>query len=161
MLKKETYRVFQIDYRENADDAAEMMGGFQPEGSVSKGALKRLDMYVPVAVIPARNLDEVFVFGNHEGGEVLTVGQMHSVSVGDIIVDEADKASVVASGGFEEMASGAGRVLGNGLGLDAAQAIVFRHLRLAASDLDGMKASEAGQNVGGPYEFDGMQTDEY
>ena len=136
LFQREVYRVFQIDYRENSDDAAEMMGGFQPEGSVSKGALNRLDMYVPVAVIPARNLDEVFVFGNHEGGEVLTVGKMHSVSVGDIIVDEADKASVVASSGFEEMASGAGRVLGNGLGLDAAQAIVFRHLRLAYSELN-------------------------
>ena len=162
MIQNEIFRLFQIDYREFPDDAADMMGGFQPKGELKENALKRLTMYRPVAVIPAKNLEEVSAFGNYQGGDVLKVDRMHSLSVGDIVMDERDRLWVVASSGYQQLdPQGPSSCLGILLELDAAQAIVFRHLRLAASDLDGMKASEAGQNVGGPYEFDGMQTDEY
>ena len=148
-IQNDVYRVFQIDYRENQKDAAEMMAGFQPEGSVSKGALKRLDMYRPVAVIPARNLEEVFAFGNHQGGGVvIPIEPMHSVSVGDIVMDEDDKVWVVASGGYEKLDAPDDSTaisffeLSIRLELDAAQAMVFRYLRLAAFDLGAEDSSE-------------------
>ena len=135
MVQNEIFRLFQIDYREFPDDAAAMMAGFQPKGELKENALKRLTMYRPVAVIPAKNLDEVSAFGNYQGGDVLKVDRMHSLSVGDIVMDERERLWVVSSSGYQQLDPlVASSCLGILLDLDAAQAIVFRHLRLACSE---------------------------
>jgi hypothetical protein len=62
--------------------------------------------YTHVANIEANDLDEVFEIGNigPESAIERTGAPMCSVSVGDVIVDEAGNASVVASFGFQEVA---------------------------------------------------------
>lgn len=60
--------------------------------------------YSAVAKIDAATLDQVFEIGNI-GPESLIerLDRMHSVSVGDVIVDEAGTKFVVASFGFDEI----------------------------------------------------------
>jgi hypothetical protein len=59
------------------------------------------DLYKPVAKIEAADLDEVFDIGNIGPEESITrLAPMHSVSVGDVIVDEQGRAVVVDSIGF-------------------------------------------------------------
>lgn len=65
-----------------------------------------LDKYVHVADLDADNLDEAFEIGNIGPEEKYTrYSRMHSVSVGDILVEETGQAHIVASFGFEEIES--------------------------------------------------------
>jgi len=60
--------------------------------------------YVPVCTIEADSLDGVFHIGNMGPEEKITrLAGMHSVSVGDIIEDEAGKRYMVDSFGFGEL----------------------------------------------------------
>lgn len=60
--------------------------------------------YSAVAKIDAATLDQVFEIGNI-GPESLIerLDRMHSISVGDVIVDEAGTKFVVSSFGFDEI----------------------------------------------------------
>ena|SRR6056300_299131 len=61
--------------------------------------------YNHVANIEANDLDEVFEIGNiGPESAIERLSRMSSVSVGDVLVDEAGNASVVASFGFQEVA---------------------------------------------------------
>lgn len=61
-------------------------------------------LYQKVAVIEANDLDGVFEVGNIGPEENITrLGRMHSLSVGDVIVDPAGVAHLVASFGFEQI----------------------------------------------------------
>lgn len=65
-----------------------------------------LDKYVHVADLDANCLNEAFEIGNIGPEEKYTrYTRMHSVSVGDILVDENGQAHIVASFGFEEIES--------------------------------------------------------
>lgn len=60
--------------------------------------------YEKVCEIEAANLNEVFEFGNIGPEEAITrLARMHSLSVGDIIEDEAGERVVVASFGFDKV----------------------------------------------------------
>ena len=60
------------------------------------------DLYKPVAEISADNLNQVFDIGNIGPEEAITrLAPMHSVSVGDVIVDEQGHAVVVDNFGFK------------------------------------------------------------
>ena len=60
--------------------------------------------YSLVANIEANDLDEVFEIGNIGPESAIgRLGQMSSVSVGDVIIDEMGNKSVVASVGFQEV----------------------------------------------------------
>lgn len=66
------------------------------------------DEYELVAQVTARSLDECFRIGNFVCEEdqtlIKVVGKMHSLSVGDIVVDlNANKEYVCASFGWEEI----------------------------------------------------------
>ena len=65
-----------------------------------------LDKYVHVADLDADTLNEAFEIGNIGPEEKYTrYARMHSVSVGDILVDETGQAHIVASFGFDELES--------------------------------------------------------
>ena len=65
-----------------------------------------LDKYVHVADLDTDNLNEAFEIGNIGPEEKYTrYSRMHSVSVGDILVEETGQAHVVARFGFEEIES--------------------------------------------------------
>jgi len=65
-----------------------------------------LDKYVHVADLDANSLNEAFEIGNIGPEEKYTrYTRMHSVSVGDILVEENGQAHIVASFGFEEIES--------------------------------------------------------
>jgi len=67
---------------------------------------EHLDKYVHVADLDANTLDEAFEIGNVGPEEKYTrYARMHSVSVGDILVEETGQAHVVASFGFDELES--------------------------------------------------------
>ena len=62
------------------------------------------EYYSPVCEIEADDLNGVFQIGNIGPEESITrLGQMHSVSVGDIIVDPQGVEYMVNSFGFEEL----------------------------------------------------------
>ena len=70
---------------------------------IAKKALE-LGYYTHVANITADSLNGVFEVGNIGPEEnIERLAPMHSVSVADIIVDEAGNKNVVASMGFEEV----------------------------------------------------------
>ncbi len=59
------------------------------------------DQYELVATVEAKDVDEVFFFGNMKRSKFNVVGEMVSVSVGDIIHNlETDETHVVGSVGF-------------------------------------------------------------
>ena len=59
------------------------------------------DQYEVVATVEAKDLDEVFFFGNMKREKFNVVGEMVSVSVGDIIHDlDTDCTHVVENYGF-------------------------------------------------------------
>lgn len=61
-------------------------------------------LYELVAFIDAKDLDDMYRVGNIGPAEQITrVGNPHSLSVGDIIVDEDDEIYVVAPVGFEKL----------------------------------------------------------
>jgi len=62
------------------------------------------DQYELVATMRAENLEQVFHFGNMGNHPIDRVGEMHSVSVGDIIHNfDTDETFVVARFGFEKI----------------------------------------------------------
>jgi hypothetical protein len=61
-------------------------------------------LYELVAFIDAEDLDDMFRVGNIGPVEQITrIGEPHSLSVGDIIVDEDDEIYVVAPAGFDKL----------------------------------------------------------
>ncbi len=62
-------------------------------------------LYKPVAIINATSLDDVFLIGNNglNHPKIKKLDQMHSVSVGDVIVDENGHAVYVAPMGFKSL----------------------------------------------------------
>ena len=63
------------------------------------------DMYSKVAVIEATSLEDVFDIGNiGPESAIERLAPMHSLSVGDVVVDESGKAMFVDSFGFGEVA---------------------------------------------------------
>lgn len=74
------------------------MGAFDLEAN--------LDKYVHVADLDADNLNDAFEIGNIGPEEKYTrYARMHSISVGDILVEETGQAHVVASFGFDKIES--------------------------------------------------------
>ena len=71
----------------------------------SKELMSRIrDKYKMVALIEANDLNEVFHIGNvRPSGSITYVGKMHSISVGDIIRDEAGNEVFVDSFGFGKL----------------------------------------------------------
>jgi len=83
------------EYRAYMDTMFKGSEGYKPEYS---------EFYKPVCIIEADNLNRAFDVGNIGPEENITrLAQMHSVSVGDIIVDEAGKAVMVDRIGFKEI----------------------------------------------------------
>ena len=70
-----------------------------------KAILTAQDLYKPVAVIKADSLNDVFLMGNNglNHPNIKKIDQMHSVSVGDVIVDETGHAVFVAPIGFKSV----------------------------------------------------------
>ena len=63
-----------------------------------------MKLYKKVAEIEAPNLEYVWQIGNIGPEDKITrFDRMHSISVGDIIVDEAGNANVVARFGFDQV----------------------------------------------------------
>ena len=61
-------------------------------------------LYELVAFIDAEDLNDMFRVGNIGPAEQITrIGRPHSLSVGDIIVDEDDDIYVVAPDGFDKL----------------------------------------------------------
>ena len=72
------------------------MGGFDP--------LKNIQHYEHVADLDAEDLNEAFQIGNIGPEEAYTrYKPMHSVSVGDILVEDCGTVSIVASFGFDKL----------------------------------------------------------
>ena len=72
---------------------------FRPTADAVKAAG---DLYNLVAEIEADDLEQVFNIGNMgPESRIRRLKRMHSVSVGDIIVDESGRAQFVAPMGFE------------------------------------------------------------
>lgn len=60
-------------------------------------------LYSKVAVIDAEDLEQVFTIGNiGPEGKIERIAPMHSVSVGDVVVDTNGFASFVAPLGFKQ-----------------------------------------------------------
>lgn len=75
--------------------------------------LKAENGYRPVAKFNVNTLDEVFEVSNSGRAEHLIerMERMHSVSVGDIIVDDREAVWIVAPDGFNQLAENLGDVL--------------------------------------------------
>ena len=72
------------------------MGKFDPVANIKH--------YEHVADLAASDLNEAFQIGNIGPEEAYTrYKPMHSVSVGDILVDDNNKVHIVASFGFDEL----------------------------------------------------------
>jgi len=104
------FKVFQVMVTNNmvhAFNRGELPEAYEAYRASICGDIKpalALDMYSLVAVIDGDNLDDVFEYGNIGPEEKINrLGPMHSVSVGDIIVDPQGKAFAVASVGFDEV----------------------------------------------------------
>ena len=73
-------------------------------GLVARDAMNR-GYYTHVANIEADTLEEVFHIGNVGPESAYTrFSPMHSISVGDVVEDEAGTQSVVANFGFKQLA---------------------------------------------------------
>ncbi len=84
------------EYRAYMDTMFKGSLGYKPEYG---------EYYKPVCIIEAPNLNRVFDIGNIGPEESITrLAQMHSVSVGDIIVDPNGVRVMVNSMGFKEIA---------------------------------------------------------
>lgn len=95
-----TYLVYQLPFEHSLKRDVPILETFQ---------IKELsDEYVVVAEIKASSLDEVFRINNFVSEKdmhnLTFLDEMHSISVGDIIVDvEEDKEYVVANYGFDRI----------------------------------------------------------
>ena len=95
------YTVHQINLSDdqfNAHRETYLNTTFHPTDSAIIAAR---NLYAPVAVITADSLDQVFNIGNiGPESSIKRLASMHSVSVGDVIVDENGETSYVAPMGF-------------------------------------------------------------
>jgi len=85
----EQYDIFPFSYG---------MGKFNPQ--------ENIDKYVHVADLDTNCLNEAFEIGNIGPESKYTrYAKMHSLSVGDILVEETGQAHIIASFGFDEIES--------------------------------------------------------
>ena len=98
------YTVHQINLSDdqfNAHRETYLNTTFHPTDSAIIAAR---NLYAPVAVITADSLDQVFNIGNIGPEKYIErLAPMHSVSVGDVIVDEDGHAVYVAPVGFKSL----------------------------------------------------------
>ena len=88
-----TYAVYQVPFENDLIRDIRFMDPLEIE-AVS-------DQYECVATVEAKDVDEVFFFGNMQRSKFKVVGEMVSVSVGDIIHNlETDETHVVDNIGF-------------------------------------------------------------
>ena len=88
-----TYAVYQVPFENDLIRDIRFMDPLEIE-AVS-------DQYECVATVEAKDVDEVFFFGNMQRSKFEVVGEMVSVSVGDIIEEvESGKTWVVDNIGF-------------------------------------------------------------
>ncbi len=88
-----TYALYQVPFENDLIRDIRFMDPFEIE-AVS-------DQYELVATVEAKDVDEVFFFGNMKRSKFDVVGEMVSVSVGDIIHNlDTDETHVVGSVGF-------------------------------------------------------------
>jgi hypothetical protein len=94
------YDVYQMNFR-NVPEAL-LNITFRPNAEMIVNAKNH---YQKVAVIEADGFDDVFAISNlgEEEHLITRLAPMHSVSVGDVIVDEAGKAVFVDMFGFGEV----------------------------------------------------------
>lgn len=94
------YDVYQMNFK-NVPEAL-LNITFRPNAEVIKYARNH---YQKVAVIEAEGFDDVFAISNigEEEHLITRLAPMHSVSVGDVIVDEAGHAVFVDMFGFGEV----------------------------------------------------------
>jgi hypothetical protein len=95
-------KVYQIQDQEALHPAVSFTYGMPVSSAFKPG--DHLDKYVHVADLDAETLNEAFEVGNIGPEEKYTrYARMHSVSVGDILVDENGQAHVVARFGFDKI----------------------------------------------------------
>jgi hypothetical protein len=96
----QNYQVYQMNFR-NVPEAL-LNITFRPNAEMIVNAK---NYYQKVAVIEAEGFDDVFAISNlgEEEHLITRLAPMHSVSVGDVIVDEAGKAVFVDMFGFGEV----------------------------------------------------------
>lgn len=107
------YSIYQIHLDEVASANIEASGWSAAEYNPLVKAYLDKDMncqaavdsgfYKLVASVDAFDLEDVFKAGNIEHERLEVVDRFHSVSVGDMIIDENRSAVVVAPFGFEEV----------------------------------------------------------
>lgn len=95
----QTFKVYQLKGSDNRDIRFDVSYGKNREATATQAWID--GRYTHVSNITAPDLDGVFQIGNI-GPEsyIERLGQMASVSCGDIIVDQDGKASLVAPFGF-------------------------------------------------------------
>jgi hypothetical protein len=97
------FSLFQINLTDDDYEIAEYKNRYLNVimSPTPEAILEAKSLYMKVAEIDANNLDEVFEIGNI-GPEknIKRLKPMHSVSVGDVIVDESGKAFFVDNYGF-------------------------------------------------------------
>jgi hypothetical protein len=102
MTYKTLFTVYQINLSDdefNAHRETYLNTTYRP---TEESILAARDLYKPVANIWAESLGLVFDIGNIGPEKYIErLAPMHSVSVGDVIVDESGRAHFVAPVGFE------------------------------------------------------------
>lgn len=115
------YTVYQFSLSRAARDAVNSVGWTEAQAQFPEVKIQQLvkfqgsegfsawmsEYYTPVAHIDAPNLDAVFHIGNVGTGlQLQRLGPMHSVSVGDVILDRTDGTyHMVDSYGFTQLLS--------------------------------------------------------
>ena len=95
-------KVYQIQDQEALHPACTFTYGMPVSSAFKPG--DHLDKYVHVADLDVETLNEAFEVGNiGPEGDINRKASMHSISVGDILVDENNKPFVVAPTGFDEL----------------------------------------------------------
>ena len=91
------YQVYQLNFRNAPETFANIT--FRPSAELIANARKH---YQKVAVIDAVSFDDVFAISNlgEEEHLITRLAPMHSVSVGDVIIDEAGNSVYVDTFGF-------------------------------------------------------------
>ena len=95
-------KVYQIpsDEMKNMYPASPFMYGMGSSFNINE----HINKYVHVANIATDDLNKAFEIGNiGPEGDINRKASMHSISVGDILVDENNKPFVVAPAGFDEL----------------------------------------------------------
>lgn len=110
MPKFQVRQIILTDAEVDAVNAALRPGGIPKYMAYTKAQFGEPELgiaggfYETVAEIEARDLEHVFEVGNIGPEEAITrLARMHSVSVGDLVVDPEGRTYVVARFGFEEV----------------------------------------------------------